>query len=197
MLTLYHSPQSRSTRMLWLLEELGQPYDVRYVDIPRRDGSGAPDPANPHPDKKVPALEHDGQLIFESAAIALYLTDTFPAAGVGAAVGDPQRGAYLTWLFYYSGVIEPNMVLRFSGRDWKDTASGWGRADTMDRLIINALDRGPYLLGERFTAADILIGSLGQWAREMLPPHSAVDAWITRLNARTAMARSLAKDAKP
>lgn len=197
MITLYHAPHSRSTRMLWLLEEIGAPYEVVYVDIPRRDGTGAPDPANPHPDKKVPALAHDGALIYESAAIALYLTDLFPAAGVGAAIGDPLRGAYLTWLAYYAGVVEPNMILRYSGQGWEQTAAGWGRPETMNRLIIEALEAGPYLLGERFTAIDILIGSMGQWAREMLPPSAAIDAWITRLNARPACALALARDAKP
>ena len=198
MLTLFHSPQSRSTRMLWLLEELGAPYQVRYVDISRRDGSGAPDPANPHPDRKVPALEHNGALVYESAAIALYLTDAFPGAGVGAPVGDPLRGAYLTWLFYYSGVIDPTTVVRFmGGAAWAETAGGWGRPETMNRLIAEALERGPYLLGERFTAADLLIGSLGQWARDLLPPSAAIDGWLARLNARPALARGMARDANP
>lgn len=96
MLTLFHSLQSRSSRMIWLLEELGADYEIRYVDIPKMDGSGRPAPANPHPDKKVPALAHDGALVTESAAICLYLTDLHPDAGVGPGVGDPQRGAYLS-----------------------------------------------------------------------------------------------------
>jgi glutathione S-transferase len=100
MLTLHHAPQSRSSRILWLLEELGADYDIVYTNIPRMDGSGGPDPANPHPDKKVPALVHDGRLVTESVAIALYLTDLFPKAGMGPAVGGPDRGAYLTWLAY-------------------------------------------------------------------------------------------------
>lgn len=198
MLTLFHAPQSRSSRFLWLLEELGAPYQVRYVDIPRRDGSGAPDPANPHPDKKVPALEHDGALIFESAAIALYLTDAFPQAGVGAPVGDAQRGAYITWLFYYAGVVDPTTVVRYMGEPgWEETAGGWGRPETMNRLISQALERGAYLLGDRFTAADLLIGSLGQWSRDLLPESAAIDGWLARLNARPALARAMARDAKP
>lgn len=77
MLKLFHNPDSRSSRFIWLLEELGIDYELNYTDIPRWSGKGAPDPANPHPDKRVPALLHDGQLVTESAAIALYLTDTF------------------------------------------------------------------------------------------------------------------------
>src|SRR5262245_35703013 len=98
MLTLYHAPQSRSSRIVCLLEELGARYELRITDTPRPDGTGAPDPANPHPDRKVPALVDDGALITESAAVILYLPDKSPAAGIGPVVGDPLRGAYVTWL---------------------------------------------------------------------------------------------------
>src|SRR5438067_2282099 len=107
MITLYHAPRSRSGRIIFLLEELGAPYEIHTVNLRRGDGSGAVDPANPHPHGKVPAICDDGALVFESAAIALYLTDKFPIAGIGPLVGDPQRGAYLTWLAYYAGVMEP------------------------------------------------------------------------------------------
>lgn len=94
MLTLFHAPRSRSTRFIWLLEELGAPYAIRKVDIYRAvSQSGARDPANPHPHGQVPALSDDGTLITESSAIALYLTDKFPDAGLGPVVGDPLRGS--------------------------------------------------------------------------------------------------------
>ena len=99
MLTLFHAPQSRSSRIVWLLEELGVDYDIRYVDIFRSmTGSGGRDAANPHPDGKVPALTHNDALVTESAAVALYLTDLFPEAGLGAAAGSAERAAYVTWL---------------------------------------------------------------------------------------------------
>src|SRR5262245_14348909 len=98
MLTLHHAPQSRSTRIIWLLEELGADYRLQITDIPRPDAKGAADPSNPHPDKKVPALVDDGVLVTESAAIVAYLTDKFPQAGIGPVVGDPDRGPYLSWL---------------------------------------------------------------------------------------------------
>jgi glutathione S-transferase len=97
MLTLHHAPRSRSLRILWLLEEIGEPFEVNYVSIARGQGAGEPDPKNPHPDKKVPALTHDGVLVTESSAIVLYLTDAFPAAGLGPRIGDPDRAPYLTW----------------------------------------------------------------------------------------------------
>ena len=91
MLTLYHAPRSRSSRIIWLLEELGADYEIRYVEIPRMDGSGQPDASNPHPDKKVPALVHGDVLVTESAAVCLYLTDLHPDAGIGP--GSATRSA--------------------------------------------------------------------------------------------------------
>src|SRR5690242_8969722 len=142
MLTLYHAPLSRSSRIIWLLEELGADYALQITDIPRMDGTGAADPANPHPDKKVPALVDDGALITESVAIVQYLTDKFPAASLGPRIGDSQRGPYLSWLAYYAGVIEPVVSLEFAGladnavmqRTFRDRGA-------MDRRILAALER--------------------------------------------------------
>ena len=196
MLTLHHAPRSRSSRIVWLLEELGADYVLKITDIPRMDGTGAPDPTNPHPDKKVPALVDDGVLITESIAIVQYLTDKFPAAGIGPNIGDAKRGPYLTWLGYYAGVIEPVVNLEFAGlgdsavmqRTFRDRAA-------MNRRVLEALDPGPYILGEQFSGADILIASMGQFVRAMLPTGPLVDAYLERCNARPALARALAKDA--
>lgn len=196
MLTLYHAPRSRSSRIIWLLEELGADYEIRYVDIPRMDGSGGPDPSNPHPDKKVPALVHDDALVTESAAICLYLTDLHPQAKTGPAIGDPERGAYLSWLAYYAGVIEPVAVFEFAGLGGNEflVRSFRGIKEMNERVRV-ALEANPYLLGESFSAADVLLASLGQWARHMLPAGDPVDAYLARLNARPALARAMTKDA--
>lgn len=198
MLTLYHAPQSRSSRIVWLLEELGADCEIVYTDLRRADGSGAPDPANPHPDGKVPALVHDGALITESVAIALYLTDLFPAAGVSPAVGDPGRGAYLTWLAYYAGVIEPVMHFQLFGLgDHEGLARTYrGRAE-VDRRILAALDSAPFIAGAGFTAADIFIASMGHFMRNMLPEGQIADDYLARCGARPALAAALAKDAPP
>jgi glutathione S-transferase len=195
MLTLYHAPQSRSSRIVWLLEELGAPYEIRITDIPRPDGTGAPDPANPHPDRKVPALLDDRALITESAAIVLYLTDKFPAAGIGPVVGDPLRGAYLTWLAYYAGVLEPVVTFEFAqlGNHPALQRTFRGRAET-DARVLDALRAGPYVLGERFSGVDILVASVGQFVRTMLPADAVVDAYLARAVARPALARAQAKD---
>lgn len=195
MLTLHHAPQSRSSRIVWLLEELDAPYEIKITDIPRMDGSGKPDPANPHPDKKVPAIVDDGVLVTESAAVCLYLTDKFPANGIGPAVGDRLRGPYLTWLSYNAGVIETVMHMEFGGLMENDMLRRTfrGRAE-VDARILAALNAGPYLLGERFSGADVLIGSTGMWMRQMMPPGKIVDDYLARLAARPALACANAKD---
>src|SRR5579872_2018756 len=129
MLTLYHAPRSRSSRMVWLLEELGTPYTLKVVNIRRADGSGAADPTNPHPHGKVPALTDDGAMIFESPAIALYLTDRFPDAKLGPRVGDQDRGAYLTWLAWYTGVFEPSLTAKFLKVQHVYGTFGWAPFD--------------------------------------------------------------------
>jgi len=192
MLTLFHAPRSRSTRFLWLLEELGADYEVRTVDIYRSFGNtGARDPANPHPHGQVPALLDDGVLITESAAIALYLTDKFPAAGIGPTIGDPQRGPYLSWLAYYAGVLEPCVVNLWKQRQDDEDKKTY---QTLDDRLRTTLESSPWLLGDHFSAADILFISLLQFARQMLPPHAVYDDWLARANTRPALARALAKD---
>lgn len=192
MLTLFHAPRSRSTRFLWLLEELGATYEVKTVDIYRATTkTGARDPANPHPHGQVPALLDDGVLITESAAIALYLTDKFPANGLGPRVGDPLRGPYLGWLAYYAGVLEPGVVNLWKQRqDDEDKAT----YQALDDRLRTTLEKSPWLLGDDFSAADMLFISLLQFARQMLPPHAVYDDWLARANARPALARALAKD---
>lgn len=198
MLTLYHAPQSRSSRILWLLEELGADYKIAYSNIQRADGSGAPDPANPHPDKKVPTLVHDGAVVTELAAVVLYLTDLFPKAGIGPAVGDKLRGPYLSWLAYYAGVIEPVVHFQFLGLgDHEGLRSTFrGRAE-LDQRLLGAFKAQPYILGDKFSGADILIASMGHFSRDMLPKDAVVDAYLERCNARPALARARAKDSPP
>ncbi len=195
MLTLYHAPQSRSSRIVWLLEELEAPYELKIVNISRMDGSGGADPDNPHPDKKVPALVDNGALVTESAAVCLYLTDKFPAKAIGPVVGDPLRGPYVSWLAYNAGVIETVMHMQFGGLMENDMLRRTfrGRAE-VDARILTALNAGPYLLGERFSGADVLIGSTGMWMRQMMPEGKVVDDYLARLAARPALARANAKD---
>jgi glutathione S-transferase len=198
MLTLYHSPQSRSTRILWLLEEAGADYRIEYVTIPRMDGSGGPDPKNPHPEKKVPYLVHDGEGVWESAAIALYIGDLYPKAGLAPQPGEKGRGTYVSWLFYYAGVIEPVVHFLFLGLgDHEGLKRTFRGKAEMDARILGALKAHDYIAGDAFSAADILINGLGQFARDMLPEGAIVDAYLERCSKRPALARAIEKDAIP
>jgi glutathione S-transferase len=195
MLTLFHAPRSRSFRMLWLLEEISAPYALKIVNIRRGDGSGATDPANPHPHGKVPALTDDGALVFESPATALYLTDKFPDAGLGPRIGDPDRGAYLTWLSYYTGVVEPSLTAKFLNIQHIYGTFGWAPFDDVIAYLTRALSGKPYLLGERFSAADVLVGgSLSFLMGRIVPESDTFKSYVTRITARPAYARAQAKD---
>ena len=196
MIVLYHAPRSRSSRFIWLLEELGAPYRIELVSIRRGDGSGALDTNNPHPHGKVPVVVHDGATIFESIAIALYLTDAFPDANLGPRVGDPKRGAYLTWLAYYAGVMEPAFMSKFMQMDVPRGTAAWVNADEALAQVNATLSAGPYLLGERFSSADVLYSStfalfLGS---PMLPESPVLRDYVNRCTARPAYARAAAKD---
>lgn len=193
MLTLFHAAQTRSSRILWLIEELGADVEVVYCEIAFRNGLkvGETDARNPHPDGKVPALIHDGTLITESAAVALYLTDLNPDAGLGAPVGSPERGALLTWLTWAAGELEPALFARMNGAGDPYSVARYEAA--MDRLI-EALWNGPFLMGERFTVADLMIGSTLAWARPMLPDSPLFDRYLERLAARPAHTQALARD---
>jgi glutathione S-transferase len=196
MLTLYHAPKSRSFRTLWLLEELGTPYEVKRVSIRRGDGSGARDPENPHPLGKVPAIVHDGTLVYESTAIALYLSDAFPAAGLGPKIGEKDRGAYVTWLAYYSGVFEPSLTAKFLKLQHIYGTFGWGPFDEVVEHLTRTLESGPYFLGERFSAVDIMFGgSLPLlMSRQVFPETDVFKRYVARITARPAFARAQAKD---
>lgn len=196
MLTLFHAPWSRSSRLVWLLEEIGAGYDICYCDIARTDGSGARDPRNPHPDGKVPALLHGDVLVTESMAVALYLVDLFPEAGLGAPVGSPERGALLTWLAWTTGEMEPAFWDRISGATEADPKAR-ARYDAVIARLSGALSRGPYLMGQRFTAVDVMVGSALAWAREFLPADRALDLYLERVLDRPANVMATAKDGTP
>lgn len=196
MLTLFHAPWSRSSRLVWLLEEIGAPFDIVYCDIRRMDGTGARDPRNPHPDGKVPALLHGDALITESAAVALYLTDLFPEAGLGAPVGSPERGAYLTWLAWTAGEMEPAFWDRIRGATATDPKAQ-ARYDAVIARLLSALERGPWLMGPRFTAVDVMIGSALSWGREFVPDSDVLDAYVARVLDRPAAAAAALRDGPP
>ena len=197
MITLYHRPKTRSTRFIFLLEELEAPYTVHIVTTRSRDGSGAPDPINPHPHGKVPAISDDGIVVFESPAIALYLTDRFPKNRLGPVVGDRDRGAYLSWLAYYGDVFEPAFMSKFMNVEVPRATAGWVPVEEALSAVMQRLTEGPYLLGERFCAVDVLYAtSLALFANAPFMPKSPVlGEYVARVVSRPAHARASARDA--
>ncbi len=186
MLTFYHAPNSRSTSVLQLLHELGvtDQVETRIVTIPRQDGSGARDPSNPHPEGKVPYLTDGADHLRERGAIILYLTDRFPRAGLGRPVGDPQRGEYLSWLFWYQGVFEPVAILSWTGLSHPAIHASLRDYDTAIQRLDEVLRRQPYLLGDSFSAADLLCAGPFAWFGDQLPATPAIKDWVARCQDR-------------
>jgi glutathione S-transferase len=198
MITLYHRPKTRSSRFIFLLEELGAPYEIKEVTIRSSDGTGAVDAANPHPHGKVPAIRDSetGDVVYESPAIALYLTDKFPKAGIGPTVGQPGRGAYLSWLVYYGSVLEPAFMSKFMNTPVPRGTAGWVPVEEAMENVIAALTKNKWLLGESFSALDVLYGTtfamFGQ--SPMMPKSEVIDLYVKHLTERKAYKQSLEKD---
>lgn len=194
MITLYHAPMSRSSRVLWLLEELGTDYRIEPVAICRADGSGRTDKRNPHPLKKVPCIEVDGVLVVESLAIWIYLTDCFPAAKMAPKVGAVDRTKYMGLLGLATAVFEPLVTAVMENRPFTEREAS--ARDALDRILVVNLMKHHYLLGSDFSTADLVYYSLLRYFPEALPSHSAYASWMDRIGVRPALARMREKDGK-
>ena len=196
-LTLYHAAPSRSSIVRWMLEELGEPYDIHLLSLSKGDNR-APDYLAVNPMGKVPALRHGDVVITEAAAICAYLADEFPRARLNIPIGDARRGPYLKWLFFGPSCIEPAMMDRAFPRKEEPRRGmlGYGDFDTLMNVVANAVVRGPYIMGDQFTAADVVIGSGLRFGMmfKMLPERSEFTAYTGRLAQRPALARAEAKD---
>lgn len=197
MLTLFHAPRSRSSRVVSLICEMGITdwIEIVPVNIRRQDGTGGRDPANPHPEGKAPALLHDGVLVTETSAIMQYLTGMFPAAGLGPQVGDADYGTYLTWLNWYNSMMEPVLVCAAAGLQHPYLTATFRGTDEVTARIKAALEKGPWLLGEKFSAVDILVHSPYAWFTEALPDDPLIRDWVARCMARPARTQAGAMDA--
>jgi glutathione S-transferase len=197
MLTLYHSPQSRSTRILALLHALNaiDRVDLRTVSIIRHDGSGRRDPSNPHPEGKVPLLVHDGAAVWESPAIMLHLTDLFPETGMDVSPGDPRRGEYLSWMVWYGSVMEPVLTLAAAGIDHPWLRASFRGVDEVTARLARALAQGPWIMGDRYTAVDLLLASPYLWFSDATPDAPAIRDWVARAAAQPCSGAALTQDA--
>lgn len=193
MITTFNATMSRSTRVLWLLEELGLDYACVPVGIARPDGSGGPDPENPHPLKQVPCIVHDGEVMVESLAIWLHLADLRPEAGLAPAVGHPLRAAYMGWMGAATAVFEP-LVLAIATRQ-PLSARLLDARDWLDARFAAALAERPWLLWDRFSAVDLIYGSLLRFYPHAISQTPEIEAWQARIATRPALSRMRAADA--
>lgn len=194
MMKLYWSPRSRSFTALWLLEETGQPYERILTDI-SKGAQRAPEFLAINPMGKVPALQDGEVTLAEAAAICAYVTERYPEAKLAPQVGDPSRAKYLYWLFFGPGCVEPAMAQVATKFEMNPTAAGWGNAERVFDVLDAALAKGPWILGENFSAADIVIGSGLNFAVrlfKMVPARPSFDRYIDACAARPAFQRASA-----
>ncbi|AXK80096.1 glutathione S-transferase family protein [Pseudolabrys taiwanensis] len=196
-LTLYHATPSRSSVVLWMLEEIGEPYDIHLLSLSAGDNL-KPDYLAVNPMGKVPALSHNGTVITEVAAICTYLADAFPQKNLAVPIGTPRRGVYLKWLFFGPGCLEPAVIDRAAPRKEAPRRAmlGYGDFDTTMDVIAKAVEKGPWLMGEQFTAADVVIGANIRWATifKLIPERKEFVDYAARIAARPAAQRAEAKD---
>jgi len=192
MVKLYWSPRSRSFSALWLMEETGQPYERVLTDI-STGAQKAPEFLAVNPMAKVPALKDGEATLAEAAAICAYVAERYPEAPLAPPLGDPLRAKYLYWLFFAPGCIEPAMVQVATKIEMNSMAAGWGDAQRVFDVLDAALTKGPWILGETFSAADIAIGSGLNFAVrlfKMVPSRPSFDRYIDRCAARPAFQRA-------
>ena len=197
-ITFYHSPNTRSGGTRILLEELGVPYELKVINMKAGEQRQAEYLAV-NPMGKVPAIRHGDALITEQVAIYLYLADLVPEAGLAPAIGDPLRGPYLRWMVYYGSCVEPAIVDKAMKRDPAPLAMcPYGDYDTMLKTLTDQLAAGPYVLGERFSAVDVLWGTALTWITnfDLIPKSPVIVDYLARVNARPSVAKIKALDAE-
>jgi glutathione S-transferase len=197
-ITFFHAPNSRSSGTFSLLEELGADYDLHLLNLKSGEQRQSTYRAI-NPMGKVPAIRHGDALITEQPAVFLYLADLYPEAGLAPSIDDPLRGPYLRWMVYYGSCFEPAIVDRSLKRDpAPPSTSPYGTWDDVLSTLAAQLAKGPYLLGERFTAVDVLWGGALHWATmfKLIPETPEILAYIDRVITRPAMQRAAAKDAE-
>ncbi|MGY0556639.1 MULTISPECIES: glutathione S-transferase family protein [unclassified Lysobacter] len=196
-LTLYHHPHSRSAGIRVMLEELGVDYRVELVNLQAGE-QRRPEFLALNPLGKLPTLVDGDTVVTEQVAIYLHLAERFPQAGLAPAIGDPERGSYLRWMVYYASCFEPAVVDRSMKREAAATMmSPYRDYDSMLAVVEAQLARGPWMLGERFSAADVLWGVALSWTTGfgLVPESPVIKQYIERAKARPAFQRAAELDA--
>jgi glutathione S-transferase len=195
-ITLYHHPFSRAAGVVWMLEEIGAPYELRFVDI-MAGAQKSPEILALNPMGKLPVLTDGDAVVTEVAAIGLYLADRYAYGTLAPKVDDPKRATYLRWSLFAPSVIEPGAMARLSKWDFKPGQAGWGTYESMLGAIESAIAGRDFLLGDQFTMADVIFGGTIRYMLtfKMLESRPAFEAYAERLAARPALKRAEAKNA--
>jgi glutathione S-transferase len=191
--TLYYHPYSRAANVIWMLEEAGCPYTIRFVDI-MKGAHKAPELVALNPMGKLPVLVDGDAVVTESAAIGLYLADRYAAGTLAPPLDDPRRGTYLRWSLFTPSVIEPGTAAKMAGWDFKPSHMGWGTFEAMMASIHSAIDGKAFVLGDQFSMADVILGGTLRYmvAVKALETSPEIAAYIARLDARPAYQRATA-----
>jgi len=197
MMKLYWAPRTRSLRALWVLEEAGVPYERVKLDLMAGDQKSA-DYRAINPMAKVPALTDGPVAVAESGAICAYVAEVVPQAGLAPPLGDPARGRYLQWLFFSPGCVEPAFLPKSANIPVRPEMASFGDFDRVFDVLEAAVTKGPWLLGEHFSAADVMIGldlHFGIDIFKLVPSRPALRAYVDRCLARPALQRAKAIEA--
>lgn len=195
-ITLYYSPQTRATGARVLLEELKVPYTLHVLNM-KAGEQRQPNYLSINPLGKVPAVRVGETLVTEQGAIYLYLADLFPEAGLAPGLSDPDRGAFVRWLFMYGSCFEPAVVDRYMKREpGSMNETPYASYESLINLLEETLKKGPYLLGDRFTAADLLWGIALRWTTMfgLVEARPAFQAYMARIANRESLKKVSAED---
>lgn len=194
-IVLYHHPYSRAANVVWMLEEVGVPYELRYVDILAGAQKG-PELVALNPMGKLPTLTDGDVVVTESAAIGLYLADRYAAGRLAPALDDPKRGTYLRWSLFAPSVIEPGAMAKLAGWTFKEGQAGWGAYASMLKAIESAIEGREFVLGDTFSMADVIFGGTVRYMLtfKMLEATPTLSAYAERLAARPAWKKAEARN---
>jgi glutathione S-transferase len=185
---LYHNPMSRSATVHWMLEEVNADCEIILLDFKKKEHK-TPEFLALNPMGKLPTLVHQGVVITESAAICTYLADIFPEKKLAPVLGDPMRGTYLRWMFFSASCLEPAILDHMLNRATGEKSSmGYGSYEDTLQVLETQLTRGPFLLGDTFSAADVYLSSQLSWGlmTKALDTRAAFVQYVARCSERPA-----------
>lgn len=192
---LFHHPYSRAATVVWMLEELGLEHTLTTVDF-KAGAHKTPEFLAVNPMGKLPTLTDGEVVLTETAAIGLYLADRYSPGVLAPALDDPARATYLRWILFAPSVIEPCAYAKSASWDYKPSSAGWGTWEAMLDTAESAIGEGPWLLGDRFTMADVSFGATLRFLMmfDMLEKRTSYTDYIGRLETRPALQRATARN---